>query len=132
MKATLLGALLLFTAACGAYQFPDPPRGHYPESVSGQVLLYPCFPAEPAGSKCAGRPAAALEIDFVNGKDVHSAVTDEGGNYRRELVPATYQVQFKSYMRIISGPRTVTVPIGSAVVANYVLDVGIRVPQPQQ
>jgi hypothetical protein len=47
-------------------------------------------------------------------------------------VPATYQVQFKSYMRIISGPRTVTVPFASAVVANYVLDVGIRVPQPQQ
>jgi hypothetical protein len=130
MKVALIGALLLFTASCGAYEFPNSPR-HYSESVSGHVLLVPCSPAEPAGSKCAGRPAVALEIEFVNGKDVHPAVTDEGGNYRRELAPGTYHVQFNGHPRIISGPPTVTVPQGSSVTANYVLDTGIRLPQPQ-
>jgi hypothetical protein len=131
MKVALLGAMLVLIAACGAYEFPNSTR-HYPESVSGRVLLVPCSPAEPAGSKCAGRPAAALEIEFVNGKDVHSAVTDEGGNYRRELAPGTYHVQFKGYPRILSGPSSVTVAQGSSVTANYVLDTGIRLPQPQQ
>jgi hypothetical protein len=37
----------------------------------------------------------------------------------------------KTYMRVISGPPAVTVAAGSTVVANYVLDSGIRVPAPQ-
>jgi hypothetical protein len=36
----------------------------------------------------------------------------------------------KNYMRIISGPTTIALSAGSTVVANYVLDSGIRVPAP--
>jgi hypothetical protein len=131
MKATLLGALLLLTAACGAYSFPGSPQPQT-GSVSGRVLVYPCHRVEPVGSTCAGRPGAGLEIDFVDGKAVHSTVTDQSGNYSIQLATATYHVQFKSYMRIISGPKSVTVISDSLVVANYVLDSGIRLPAPQQ
>jgi len=47
--------------------------------------------------------------------------------------PATYQVQFMKYMRIVKGPRSVTVSADTNVVADYVLDSGFRLlPQPQQ
>jgi hypothetical protein len=131
MKAAVFGALLLFTAACGAYQFPTSPAVHT-GTVSGRVILMPCWPVQPAGSTCPGRPAAGLEIDFVDGKAVHSTVTDQNGNYSIQLNAATYQVQFKSYTRIVRGPRSVTVTEGTNVVADYVLDSGIRVPAPQQ
>jgi len=131
MKTILLGALLLLTATCGAYQFPASPSPHT-GTVSGRVIVFPCGPVEPAGSTCAGRPAAGLEIDFVNGKVVQSTMTDQNGNYSIKLSPATYQVQFKSYMQLVRGPKSVTVTADSNIVANYVLDSGIRVPAPQQ
>jgi hypothetical protein len=131
MKATLLGVLLLLTAACGSYSFPGSPQPQT-GSVSGRVLVYPCHPVEPAGSSCAGKPGAGLEVDFVNGTAVHNTLTNQDGNYSIQLTPATYQVQFKSYMRILSGPKSVTVISDSLVVANYVLDSGIRLPAPQQ
>jgi hypothetical protein len=131
MKSTLLGALLLLTAACGAYSFPGSPQPQT-GSVSGRVLVYPCHPVEPAGNACVGRPAAGVEIDFVNGTAVGSTMTDQKGDYSIRLSPATYQVQFKNRMRIISGPKSVDVTASSEVVANYVVDSGIRLPQPQQ
>ena len=131
MKARLLGALLLFTAACGAYQFPTSPPGHT-GTVSGRVLVYPCSPVQSAGTTCVGRPAAGVEIDFVDGKDLHGAVTDRNGAYSIQLKPATYDVQFKNYMRIIKGPKSVTVTADTTVVADYILDSGIRLPAPQQ
>jgi hypothetical protein len=132
MKASLLGALLLFTAACGAYQFPGSPTPQT-GTVSGRILVYPCAPVEPAsGGACPGRPAAGVEIDFVNAKTVNSTVTDQKGDYVIRLSADTYQVQFKSRMRIISGPKSVNVTANSEVVANYVVDSGIRLPAPQQ
>ena len=131
MKATLLSALLLLTAACGAYSFPGSPQPQT-GAVSGRVLLVPYGPVQRVGDTCAGRPGAGLEIDFVDPKAVHSTVTDQSGNYSIQLTPATYQVQFKSYMRILSGPKSVTVISDSLVTANYVLDSGIRLPAPQQ
>lgn len=131
MKTTMLGALILFTVACGAYQFPTSPSPHT-GTVSGRVIVFPCAPVQPAGSTCAGRPAAGLEIDFVNDKVVQGTVTDQSGHYSILLAPATYQVQFKSYMRVIRGPQSVAVTADSSTVADYVLDSGIRVPLPQQ
>jgi len=47
-----------------------------------------------------------------------------------ELHGGKWAVAIKGYMRVISGPATVTVEAGGSVVANYVVDSGIRVPVP--
>ena len=133
----VLVALLVAAASCGAYQFPggNPSPSPTPERgvVSGRVLAVPCAPVEQAGTTCAGRPVPKLELDYVkDGEVAASAVTDSGGAYLVSLAPGTYQVKLKTYMRVISGPLTVEVAPQSSVVANYILDSGIRVPVPQQ
>ena len=135
MRALLLVALLALTAACGAYQFPGPASSPSPATatVTGRVLSVPCAPVEQPNNVCAGRPVPKLEIDYVQGGGVAArTVTDGAGNYTVELQPGTYKVTLKTYMRVISGPLTLTVSAGSSVVANYLLDNGIRVPVPQQ
>ena len=59
-------------------------------------------------------------------------MTGSNGYYSIGLAAGTWKVTIKSFMRIISGPPTVTVTAGSAVQADYVVDSGIRVPVPQQ
>ena len=137
MKTLVLAALLLAGAACGAYQFPggNPSSSPTPEggTVTGRVLAVPCAPVEQAGTTCAGRPVPKLELDYVkDGAVAASTVTDSGGSYLVPLPPGAYVVKLKTYMRVISGPLTLTVEPGSNVVANYLLDSGIRVPVPQQ
>ena len=53
MRNVLLAALVLATAACGAYRFPGgPPAGD--GTVSGTVVAIPCFPvAQPVGQPAA-------------------------------------------------------------------------------
>ena len=128
----LLAALVVVTAACGAYQFPgaSPPAGT--GNVSGHVIAVPCGPVEPGGGACAGRTVPGLEIDYTNGGSSARAVTDSTGAYSIGLAAGTWKVTLKTYMRIISGPSVVAVAAGSRVVADYVLDTGIRVPVPQQ
>jgi hypothetical protein len=131
MRNVLLGALVLATAACGAYEFP----GSSPATtgtVSGTVVAVPCSPVESAGQQCAGRPVAGIEIDFTHGDAGAKAVTDSAGHYSVTLAGETWLVHVATKMRIISGPAQVNVPAGSAVTANYVLDSGIRIPVPQQ
>ncbi|HET9781935.1 MAG TPA: hypothetical protein VFR33_09160 [Candidatus Dormibacteraeota bacterium] len=135
MRALLIAALLSVTAACGAYQFPgggstpSPANG----SVSGRVLSVPCAPVEQLGSPCTGRPVPKLEIDYISGGSVAaSAVTDASGSYSVALAPGSYQVKLKTYMRVLSGPLTLSISPGSNVVANYLVDSGIRAPVPQQ
>jgi hypothetical protein len=137
MRALILVALLLTTAACGAYQFPggSPPSSPTPEvgTVSGRVLAVPCSPIEESGSTCAGRPVPKLELDYIkDGTVAASTVTDSGGSYLVSLGARTYEIRLKTYMRVISGPLSVTVGPGSTLVANYLLDSGIRAPAPQQ
>ena len=128
MRAVVLFLLVAATVACGAYRFPgeSPSAGG---TVSGHVMAVPCTPIQPANQPpCAGRPVAGLEIDFAgNGASVGTR-TDSNGAYSAELAAGTWKVTFKSYMRIISGPPTVTVHAGAAVVADYLVDSGIRVP----
>jgi hypothetical protein len=131
MRNGLLMALVLVTAACGAYRFPGEPTPGT-GSVSGHVVAIPCTPVEQAGKPCSGRPVPGLEITFSNGSEAHSAVTDSNGYYSVRLFAGIWKVTIKSYMRIISGPLTVTVAAGSAITADYVVDSGIRVPVPQQ
>jgi hypothetical protein len=131
MKNVLLGALVLVTAACGAYRFPGGTSAGT-GTVSGAVLSVPCSPVEQADQQCAGRPVAGLEIDFANGEASAKAVTDPTGHYAVTLAPATWSVHLVTHMRVVSGPAQVAVPSGSTVTASYVLDSGIRVPVPQQ
>jgi hypothetical protein len=131
MRIAVLVALLLLTAACGAYRFPT---GGQSGSgvVNGTVMAVPCAPVEQAGGVCAGRPVSSLEIDFAGGGSNFSVLTDSGGSYTIELPTATYKVTVKPPMRILSGPTSVDVHDGTTIVANYVVDSGIRVPLPQQ
>ncbi|HEY4426564.1 MAG TPA: hypothetical protein VGN08_00005 [Solirubrobacteraceae bacterium] len=132
MRNALLGAVVLLACACGAYQFPGSSPTPAGGTVSGHVLSVPCAPVERAGDTCAGRPVAGVEIDFRDGSDSRAAVTTSTGAYSIELTSGTWKVQIKTYMRLISGPTSVSVGPGSNVPANYVLDNGIRVPVPQQ
>jgi len=130
MRNVGLAALVLATAACGAYSFPgstSSPTG----SVSGTVVAVPCFPVEQPGQDCAGRPVAGLEIDFTHGGDSAKTVTDPTGHYKVSLASETWTVHLVTKMRVISGPSQVAVPSSSTVTANYVVDSGIRVPVPQ-
>ena len=130
MRNVLLAVLVLVTAACGAYRFPGSPSPSL-GTVSGMVLAVPCFPVESAGlAQCAGRPVSDVEIDFTSVDGTAKAVTNASGHYSVTLAGATWSVHLATYMRIISGPAQVTVPSGSAVTANYILDSGIRVPVP--
>jgi hypothetical protein len=135
VRKALLGALLFVTTACGAYTFPGGGSSPTPDTgvVSGRVLVVPCAPVEQAGTTCAGKPAAGLEIDYVSGTSVAArTVTDSSGSYSIRLSAGTYVVKFNNYMRVISGPTKLTVAAGTSVVANYMLDSGIRAPVPQQ
>ena len=137
----MVAALLMATAACGAYQFPGSAPSPSPSpspaagTVSGRVLAVPCAPVQPAsgGIACAGRSVPNLELDYLGGSGVaRKAITDANGSYSVELPPGSYVVKLRTYMRVLSGPLNLTVAEGSSTVANYLLDSGIRVPVPQQ
>ena len=132
MKYVFLAALVLATATCGAYQFPGATPSGGTGTVSGHVTAVPCAPIEPGGGACARRLVTEVEVDFSDGGRRAAAVTDTQGAYSIELPAGTWKVTLKTYMRIVSGPTVVTVAAGSHVVADYVLDTGIRVPIPQQ
>jgi hypothetical protein len=128
MRAVVVLLLMAATAACGAYRFPtESPSAT--GTVTGHVMAVPCAPIQPANQPpCAGRPVSGLEIDFAGNGTGVSTRTDSSGAYSIELAAGTWKVSFKSFMRIISGPPTVTVQAGSSVVADYLVDSGIRVP----
>jgi hypothetical protein len=114
--------------ACAGYRFPGGSASRS-GTVTGQVLAVPCAPVEKANSPCQGRPVPNLEILFTSaGKDQVVTKTDSAGQYAVELTAGTWAVTLKSYMRVLSGPRAVTVDAGGTTVANYVVDSGIRLP----
>jgi len=134
-NALALAGVLLLGAACGAYQFPGAPASPSTATahVSGMVRSVPCAPVEQAGSTCAGRPVAGLELDYVVGISVAArTVTNSAGLYAIDLKPGTYDVKVNTYMRMISGPTRLTLGAGTRTIADYVLDNGMRVPVPQQ
>ena len=131
MKNAFLGALVFVTVACGAYSFPGSPSPST-GTVSGRVISVPCYPVEPAQNACAGRPAYDIDVSFQSGGSVEATKTDQSGDYSINLAAGTWKVTLKTYMRVVSGPQSVTVTKGSTIVANYVLDSGIRHPIPQQ
>src|SRR5712692_1344334 len=132
MRNVILGAaLMLITAGCGAYVFPGSTQSGV-GTVTGTVIAVPCAPVESSANPCVGRPVPGLEIDFTDGGTTSRTVTDSKGAYSIDLKAGTWKVVFTGVMRLISGSPTVTVSSGARVVANYVVDSGIRVPVPQQ
>ena len=118
--------LLMATAACGAYRFPSAtPAGT--GTASGQVLAVPCMPVEPVTPTCSGRPVAGLEIDFAAGGTTAVARTDANGNYSIDLAPGNWTVTLTGHWRLIKGPTSVNITAGSTVVANFIVDSGIRI-----
>jgi hypothetical protein len=129
VRALLISLLVVATAACGAYRFPgETTPGGGTGTVSGQVTAAPCYPVQPANPVNCARPVGGLEIDFSGNRTTVGTTTDPKGFYSVALAAGSWKVSLKSYMRIISGPPVVTVTAGSNVVANYVVDSGIRVP----
>ena len=84
------------------------------------------MPNNPNGSTCGTWPMPGLELAFTNGDASRIAKTDSSGHYSIDLPSGTWKVGTTSYARIISGPTTVVVTAGASVVADYVVDVGIR------
>lgn len=130
MRIALLGALLLATAACGAYQLPGDSPSPAGGTVAGHVFSVPCSPVEQAGDLCAGRAVANLTITFTSGDATGQAITNSQGSYSINLAAGTWKVSFKTYMRKISGAATVKVTPQATTVADYIFDNGIRVPAP--
>jgi hypothetical protein len=132
MKALVLVGLLAVTGACGAYQFPGQAPSPGDAHVAGTVRSVPCAPVEQAGSTCTGRTVAKLEIDYMQGSSiVRRTLTDDKGAYSVDLPAGDYSVKLNTYMRIISGPTTLKLGSNTQTVADYVVDNGIRVPEPQ-
>jgi hypothetical protein len=116
--------------ACAGYRFPGGPEPGT-GTVSGQVTVVPCAPVERADAPCQGKPAANVALIFTSSSNEQViAQTDSAGNYAVDLKAGKWAVAVKGYMRVISGPSTVSVEAGGSVVANYVLDSGIRLPAP--
>ena len=130
MRIALLGAVVLATAACGAYQLPGASPSPAMGTVAGHVYSVPCSPVEQAGDTCAGRAVANLTILFSSPDASEQAVTNSVGAYSVDLAAGSWKVAFKTYMRRISGPVAVTVTAGSTTIADYVFDNGIRLPAP--
>jgi hypothetical protein len=131
MRYAVLGGALLLMTACGAYQFPGSSPSPAIGNVSGRVISIPCGPVQPADNACAGRAVGGVQITFTDGQTAERTTTDANGRYSIDINPGTYKVTFNTYMRIVSGPSTVTVSSGANVIADYVLDNGIRKPIPQ-
>ena len=119
MRNALLGGLMLFTTACGAYTFPGESPSPTPRAtgtVSGRVIIVPCAPVLPvpqAGSACIQKPLQGLEIDYAGEQNaVFRTITDSTGTYRIELAPGDYLVKLNTYMRVIKGPLTLAIAPG--------------------
>ena len=140
VRNALLVVLLVATAACGAYRFPGPAGGT--GTVSGQVIAYTCGPVQPVNQKCIPGPPAAdcmpenptcggypmpgVELTFTNGDATHGIKSNASGYYSIQLPAGTWTVRVLKFVRIMSGPETVVVTPGASIVANYVVDTGIR------
>jgi len=126
VRIVLVALLMVATAACSGYRFPGAaPAGT--GTVGGRVTVVPCAPIEPTTQPCKVGPGSGVEIDFTSERTTVAAHADADGAYSVELPAGTWKVSFKGYLRIIKGPLTVTVNPGSSVVADFVVDSGIRV-----
>ena len=128
--AALASCVML--GGCAGYRFPGGPAPGT-GTVSGQVTVAPCAPVEKADAPCQGKPAPNIALSSTSSSNEQViAETDSAGNYAVELRADRWSVATKGFGRLISGPSTVTVQAGASVVANYVVDSGIRLPAPAE
>jgi len=85
-----------------------------------------CMPQTPV-SECAEWPIVGLDLVFSNGTTSLSTKTDTTGAYSIELPVGTWKVTTATFVRIIDGPQTLVVNAGASVIANYIVDSGLRV-----
>jgi hypothetical protein len=147
MRNAFLVMVVFAVAACGAYHFPGPGDGT--GMVTGKVTTNMCWPvetpiracpypgAEPAidcpakdpngvAGACGQRPIPSIQLFFANGATTIATKTDSNGFYSIELPAGTWSVSTKSIMRIIGGPQPLVVKAGETLVADYLVDTGIR------
>jgi hypothetical protein len=129
MRLLVLGGLVVLTAACGAYQFPGGTTAQT-GNLSGSVMVTPCAPVEQPDQPCKGVYGTGLQIVFADGSSLASTAVAASGRYSIDLPAGTWKVSFKGIARILTGPTTVTIPAGGSVVADYLVDSGIRLPGP--
>jgi hypothetical protein len=67
-----------------------------------------------------------LGLIFTQGNTSFVAKTDSAGAYSINLPVGTWTVTTASIARIISGPQTLEVKAGSSIVADFIVDTGIR------
>lgn len=121
----LLGVALL-GAACADASLVGSGRG---AGIVGKVLLGPMCPVQQAGSPCPDKPIEAeIIVTNADGKTVATGNSDANGTYRISLPPGTYTVVAKGPNGAFESgkPVTVTVPAGTFVHLNLLVDSGIR------
>jgi hypothetical protein len=69
---------------------------------------------------------AGLGLVFTKGNTSFVAKTDSAGAYSINLPVGTWSVTTATIARIISGPQTLEVTAGTSVVADFIVDTGIR------
>lgn len=133
MRIALVVGLVIATAACGNYRYPGPVNET--GTVHGQVTTSSCAgpcpavlvcPPQPASPACGQRPMIGLGIVFTKGNTSFVAKTDSDGAYSINLPIGTWSVTPASIARIISGPQTLEVKAGESIVADFIVDTGIR------
>jgi hypothetical protein len=67
-----------------------------------------------------------LGLVFTKGNTSFVAKTDSDGAYSINLPIGTWSVTPASIARIISGPQTLEVKAGESIVADFIVDTGIR------
>ena len=85
-------------------------------------------PADPSGAvgTCGQRPITGIQLFFSSGSTTFATKTDSSGFYSIDLQAGTWSVSTRSIMRIIGGPQTLVVKAGDTIVADYLVDTGIR------
>jgi hypothetical protein len=133
MRIALLIGLVIATAACGNYRYPAPMNetGTVHGLVTSSSCVGPC-PAvliclpQPASPACGQRPMVELGLIFTKGSSSFVAKTDSTGVYSINLPVGTWSVATATIARIISGPQILEVKAGTSIVADFVVDTGIR------
>jgi hypothetical protein len=141
MRIALLVGVLLATAACGGYSFPGP--ASETGTVHGQVTAAGCggpiqpdarpcpaipiaCPPDASGLACGQRPISGLGLVFTKGNTSFVAKTDSAGAYTIDLPVGTWSVTTATFTRVISGPQTLEVKAGMSIVADFIVDNGMR------
>jgi hypothetical protein len=141
MRIALLVGLLIATAACGDYRFPGPVNEtgtvHGLVTASGcggpvqpdarpcPATLVPCSP-QAAGPTCGQQPISGLALIFTKGNTSFVAKTDSAGAYSINLPVGTWSVATAPIARIIGGPQTLEVKAATSIVADFIVDTGMR------